>query len=329
LQRAAPALQQVEDGHAPPLVAGDPVRGGTHVIKLQSACPFRAYAELRLGAVPLDQPEIGLDAAERGALLHAVLEQVWDSVQSHARLCQLTPTQEATLVEQVVERVLAAPTTRRPHTYSARFTALEKARLQRLVREWLVLERERAPFEVVQPEAQRRIRIGGIELQTKIDRIDRLPDGELVIVDYKTGKADVAQWFGARPDEPQLPLYCIDLAADGGRVGGALFGQARLGDVRFKGLARTADLAPGVRALAQSKYAADYATWEALLATWQATLSRLATEFRDGRAAVDPKDYPKTCRYCHLTPLCRIHEVNARLGRMSLDASDLEGTVDG
>ena len=34
----------------------------------------------------------------------------------------------------------------------------------------------------------------------------------------------------------------------------------------------------------------------------------MAQEFLDGRAEVDPREYPKTCERCDLQALCRVHE---------------------
>ena len=322
IYRAAGALDAIEDTWAPPVPEGTHVRGGTSVFKQQAACPFRAYAEYRLGAAALNEPEPGLDAAERGSLLHAVLEQVWDSLKSHAALCLLTPEEEGELVHKLVVQVIAAMARAHPQNPNERFLSVEKSRLVRLTRDWLAIERQRGAFSVVTPKTDQRIFIGGISVTLKIDRVDVLPDGDTVVVDYKTGTPDVGLWFGARPDEPQLPLYSVYMGIAGHQVGAVMFGQVRLGDVRYKGLACKADIVPGVPALAQTKYAVDFDTWDSLLHAWYETLTHLATAFRSGYAAVDPKDYPTTCRYCHLTPLCRIHEVNARRGRMAIDETD-------
>ena len=40
-------------------------------------------------------------------------------------------------------------------------------------------------------------------------------------------------------------------------------------------------------------------------------LENLAAEFRAGTAQVNPKHPGKTCNYCELKPVCRIHEMNA------------------
>ena len=44
------------------------------------------------------------------------------------------------------------------------------------------------------------------------------------------------------------------------------------------------------------------------LAAAEQRLARLARDYLDGDARVDPKDAGATCRYCGLQPLCRIHD---------------------
>jgi hypothetical protein len=39
---------------------------------------------------------------------------------------------------------------------------------------------------------------------------------------------------------------------------------------------------------------------------WWAWLERLARDYADGRADVDPKLGSNTCRHCHLGALCRV-----------------------
>ena len=50
--------------------------------------------------------------------------------------------------------------------------------------------------------------------------------------------------------------------------------------------------------------------WPRVLDEWRAVLERLGSAFRAGRAEVDPKNGPATCRnsHCELAALCRIHE---------------------
>src|SRR5262249_11039285 len=48
-----------------------PLPSGTRSLELQNQCPFRAYAELRLGSGELGVPEPGVAPDLRGQLLHA------------------------------------------------------------------------------------------------------------------------------------------------------------------------------------------------------------------------------------------------------------------
>src|SRR5688572_17710431 len=74
--RDAITIERVEDRRAPPIEqAAQPA--GTSLFRDQSACPFRAFARHRLGARELEEPAPGLDARDRGTLMHAALAHVW------------------------------------------------------------------------------------------------------------------------------------------------------------------------------------------------------------------------------------------------------------
>ena len=301
---AARSAETLAADPAPPVAAGQ-ARGGSLVFKYQAACPFRAFAELRLGAQPLEQAEIGLDARTRGSLLHRILEQLWQALGSQAGLLDKSDDELRILVGDVVAQELERIRWRHPLTLTPRFREVETERLQRLVLAWLDLERTRVPFVSVEAEKDCQVHLGGIEVRIKIDRIDTLEDGRKLLIDYKTGTVEARQWFGARPEEPQLPLYSTALAEP---VAGLLFAQLQAGSLGFNGVLEEAGLVPGVKAYSELKPCRAQPSWAALLADWRATLEALGAAFRDGEAQVDPRDYPSTCQYCALTPLCRIQE---------------------
>lgn len=287
-----------------PACADRQARGGSALFKYQAACPFRAFAELRLGAQPLEQAEIGLDARSRGSLLHGILERVWRRLGNQAGLLACGVAERQALVAEAVAEELEETRHRHPLTLTPRFLAVETERLQRLVLDWLDLETAREPFVAVEPEQEYPVSLGGVEVRVKIDRIDTLADGRKLLIDYKTGKVEARQWFGERPEEPQLPLYSTALAEP---VAGLLFAQLQAGNLGFNGVLEEAGLVPQVKACSELKQC-EQEDWPALLAHWRATLEGLGAAFRAGAAQVDPRDYPATCQYCSLTPLCRIQE---------------------
>ncbi len=293
----ASALEVMDDHYGP--ACGDAaLRGGTFLFKLQAACPFKAFAELRLGARALEEPEPGLNALDRGRLLHRVLERVWGRLKSHGHLLAVTEQGLTDLirghVEPEVRRILGGRFRRNP-----RLAEIEQARVVRIIRDWMGLERQRQPFTVVDKEERRSVAVGGVEVKIQVDRVDRLEDGKLVIVDYKSGECGPADWAGARPDEPQLPIYAVSTEAD---VAAVLFARLRTGYLGFRGLAETPDIAPGVRVPEGQLPIAQ------IIDAWRAVLNELGRDFREGRAHVDPKDPAKTCRYCELPSLCRISQ---------------------
>ncbi|MYD26260.1 MAG: hypothetical protein F4X08_10665 [Gemmatimonadetes bacterium] len=294
---------EVLDDHYGPACGDGTLRGGTFLFKLQAACPFKAFAELRLGARALEEPEPGLNALDRGRLLHRVLERVWGRLKSHGHLLSATEEGLADLVrghvEPEVRRILGGRLARNP-----RLAEIEQVRLVRMIGEWMKLEQQRKPFTVVDQEEIRPVEVGGIEVKIQVDRVDRLEDGKLVILDYKSGECGPADWAGARPDEPQLPIYAVTAEAD---VAGVLFARLRTGDLGFRGLAESPDIAPGVRVPEKQPPIAQ------TISDWRTVLDVLGRGFREGRAHVDPKDPAKTCRYCELPSLCRISQGTVEL----------------
>jgi len=152
----------------------------------------------------------------------------------------------------------------------------------------------------------------------RVDRMDRLEAGGLVLIDYKTGRTAPAEWFGERPTAPQLPLYTVALAIarDEGPVAVA-YARLKRGDMAFDGVWDASGPLPG-RPLADAKRAGSDGSWPGMLAAWRRVLTALGEDFRAGHAAVDPKD-DDACRYCDMPPLCRIDE---RRGETRDDADD-------
>jgi ATP-dependent helicase/nuclease subunit B len=283
---ASRRLESFEDHKAPKVVATQ-VQGGTRVLSDQAACPFRAFAIHRLGARPIEEPAPGPDARDRGKLVHAMMASLWRSLKSSKAL-------ERNLEPAIVQ---AAAEAVKEVALEGRLAELERERLAKVAREWLELEKRRAPFEVIATEEKKNLSVAGLEFSARIDRIDRLEAGGHVLLDYKTGgNPGTRHWEGPRPDDPQLPLYA---AAVPGDLDAVAFAKVKTGEMKFIGWARAGDLVPNVK---------PYPDWPALLAQWKKDAEALGAAFAAGDARVDPKDALKTCRLCDLQTLCRVYE---------------------
>ncbi len=258
------------------------------------------------------RPETGLSALDRGLLIHRVLQRIWDVLGSHAGLLSTGDERLADIVRMTVSAELHGLGKRRRALRRERFREIEQERLERVIAEWLQLERERRPFTVIQQEARRQVTVGGIDLSIRADRMDRLENGDSVVLDYKTGECSASDWFGARPNDPQLPIYAVTAEAP---VAGVFYGRLKTGKVAFCGVTDSEGLVPGV------KPSRDAVSIGEKIDDWHDVLDQLGEDFREGRAAVDPKDRRKTCRYCALPTLCRINEAQRSETERSSDAA--------
>ncbi|MEW6689428.1 MAG: PD-(D/E)XK nuclease family protein [Pseudomonadota bacterium] len=278
-------IQKIPDGRAPALATKTP-KGGTKILLDQSACPFRAFATHRLGARPLEEPVEGLDAMARGSLLHELMKALWTELKGSEGLRgDCGPAIERAAAAAVREMKLDEP-----------LASLEKRRLAKLAREWLEVEKERSAFKVFVLEHKIPLKVAGLELDGRIDRMDQLASGGHAVIDYKTSRPKVAHWQGERPEDPQLPLYALSAP---GEVAAVAFAQLRTGEMRFVGCARSGEDIPGAK---------EIKNWPGMIAGWRKVLEALGAGFAAGEARVDPKKLIHTCRYCKLQPLCRVYE---------------------
>ncbi len=306
-------LECVPDTPLSSLPAPVKVSGGAAVLRDQAACAFRAFARHRLGARALETPATGLDAADRGTLLHRVLSLVWTRLKTLTDLLALDEAATAALVTEVIGVAIEEARIKGLESLTGRFAEIEGARLRRLVIEWLTYERERGPFAVVACERAHDVTLSGLSMRLRLDRLDQLQDGTHALIDYKTGNAKVADWLGERMDEPQLPLYfqtseqavtVLAFARVKRGIRGKVFG--------FEGVSAVGDLLPDVVPIEQKAgmEKKGYVSWDVLTAEWERSLHALATDFIGGDSQVDPKNGALTCAQCDLQSLCRISELS-------------------
>ncbi len=278
------------------LPEGEVQRGGSQVLADQSACPFRAFAVHRLRAKELGEPDVGLAALDRGNLAHRVLQLLWDDLQTQANLLALPSDELERRSRSYVERALQEYVAKQEASVALEtFRHLEQGRLESLVRRWLEeVEIKRPPFRVIDREKDRRVTVEGLQLELRVDRIDHYDGdgsgaGAHAIIDYKTSKQlSTNMWLGDRPEAPQLPLYAVTSLTSGLLISEIAFGQLTTGSVAWKSV-QGAEL-------------------QQHLPQWRAVVHKLARDFRQGHAEVDPREKPNPCERCKLHALCRVRE---------------------
>ena len=179
-----------------------------------------------------------------------------------------------------------------PRRFPQRYLDLEAERLTQLVSEWLEYERERLPFHVAETEARREVTVAGLKLTLRLDRIDQLPSGARLIIDYKSSEVGPKAWEGERPDDVQLPLYATFAAPDD--LEGLLFARLRSGKTQFHGRVRNAANSL-LASLGKPSSLVRNPLTDRQLDEWHDRIEQLGRDFVAGRAEVDPKDPVKTC----------------------------------
>lgn len=296
LAALAPALHTFRDSSGPAWPAGRALRGGAKLLELQSLCPFRAFGELRLGARPLMAPSPGIDPGQRGRIVHRALELFWTVTPELATLITRGDAGNQRLAQECAERAVYEVASAMPRSLQSALLARETVRTAELIAQLIVWERTRAPFARQELESTHTLEVAGTGLRLRLDRVDRLPDGRLVVLDYKSGQARGFDPYEGRPQQPQLPAYA---AALGDRVAAVLAVYLGSDGVQLKGYADRADRLAGLTAAPS-----DESQWQALQHRWGTLIQSLAQEFVDGFAPVAPQ--PGVCDRCHLHTFCRI-----------------------
>ncbi len=172
-------------------------------------------------------------------------------------------------------------------------------RLRHLIGALLQQEQQRtgvAEFAIAQLEQPLERDLGGTPVRVRMDRVDRLEDGRVLVIDYKSGAAEAFHPLADRPRQPQLLVYAL-LAA--GEVAGVAAVHLNADAIRWRGAVAAGALLP---ALARERGPA--MLWPDLLAHWRTVIDALVRQFVKGVATVDPQG--GACRICHLSALCRI-----------------------
>ncbi len=288
------------------------LRGGAKLLELQALCPFRGYAELRLAARELGVSERGVAALERGRMLHRALELFWRQIGSLAAL-QADAAEAQALAQRCATQALEEAGAATAGPLAALLLERERERTSTLLMKLIDWERSRAPFRVEQLESTVGLTLAGHLLPLRLDRVDRLEDGGLLVLDYKSGRVQTFDAYAERPAQPQLAAYALAL---GSEVAGVAMLYVGRDQIAVRGVADRNGRLAKLRAVPEAL------GWRQLQDQWRQRLDVLAGEFVAGHAALEPQ--PRACERCHLQILCR---VDAMIEERARDRAELASTA--
>ena len=324
--------QWLDDHQAPIVEEGGHVSGGTGLIKAQAICPAWAFYQYRLHAKALKAPMDGLDAMERGNLVHEVLEAFWEGRDSNY-LANLSDADISFVLEKIAQDVLTLFNQIHDQAFSDLFLQLEKERLIKLVKAWLLDVEKRRPmgFKVQAVERKQTIPIENILITLAVDRIDRLEDDRLLVMDYKTGSnINFKNWAEPNITEPQLPIYAAFLMGDE-EIAAVCFAKVVTDKPEFSGVVANQEVVQGATVFDETKGrhlfdVSRFPDWPSIIAHWRSSLIATAQSIHIGEAAVR-FELEKQLAYCEVLPLLRLAERQLQFEYRSLHpmVSDGEG----
>ena len=179
-------------------------------LETYSSCPYQFFASAALKLEKTELPEPGLDAAQVGSLYHSILELVY----SRAMEQGADPLE---ILDETAECVFKTA----PRKLGFRPTALweveKRQHLDILRKSVEAMEAVRGEWKPFAFESKFGIRgapcleleIDGeiIRIRGVIDRVDKLPSGEIRVIDYKTGSSGMGNKDLVEGTRLQLPLY--------------------------------------------------------------------------------------------------------------------------
>jgi len=193
--------------------------GSDHVwsssrLESYGTCPFFFLSASALKLDPRDPPEPGYDAAQLGLVLHAVLEEVYPAVED--------PTDTAAVLRALPD-VAEAAFAEAPEKFGFRPTALwalEQQELLEILRVTIEALGEASegwrPYAYEQvfglqgkPDLRIELEGGYVRIRGVIDRVDRNAEGEVRIIDYKTGGSHLSKNDLVSGRRLQLAIYAM------------------------------------------------------------------------------------------------------------------------
>lgn len=314
-------VEWLADDTAPAVQEGEHVHGGTGLIRAQAICPAWAFHQFRLGAKALRSPKSGLDAAERGQLVHGALEAFWrngETFRHYADLIQMSEESLSSAISEAADISITEFKQTHGDIFSPNTLMLEHERLSGLLTDWLAFEKtHEVKFTLDACEVEKLVNINGIEVTLKIDRIHALENGGLEIVDYKTGQVPkMKSWGEERITEPQLPIYAVFYEDFENEIAGVQFGMVKTKDHNYTGIsALNFEAEPEKR---KPSFTRAFEDWESLKIFWKTQIENIVLEIKEGQAPVVFENAADML-YCEVLPLLRLPERQLQFERQLSD----------
>jgi len=334
-QQAQPALvvQAISNGMPLDIASHEKMKSGVKTIENTAASPLWAYFIHRLGAQQPENTYVGLSPIDKGMVIHDVAATLWHDHPNRTALLSLFEPQAHPLFEQtepiatpycldyIGKKVNQALLHQLKHVRGLLPQALldlEKARIVKALLAFLLEDIQRPDFHVQAVEKNQDISFTvlgkPLTFSITLDRIDRLPNEQIIVIDYKTGKSDITDTLKLPLANAQLPVY--SLISQTSAVDAVSFARIATHGACYVGLGELTPPVEGVNQAYLKKWPSNSTlaqpeSFSELKAHWETIINDYLTQFCQGDAThqqsmslnVKPKPY-----HAYLTALTRDFE---------------------
>lgn len=209
---------EIASDPVPAFQRGELLSGGAGTIQRQFVEPFAAFATGRLGIRLLWPIMSGLSASIRGSLIHTALHRLYEECPSRD---EISAWDDAEVEARSTKAIQAAfwPQERNADPVLRCLLQIERGRVKRLLQNVIRVDAAREQFHIDSVEQAASLNIGELALRLRIDRVDVESDGQLLILDYKTGTAKKMLDRDKNPKDMQLVVYACAMDRTIGGLG--------------------------------------------------------------------------------------------------------------
>ncbi|MDC3181219.1 PD-(D/E)XK nuclease family protein [Gammaproteobacteria bacterium] len=251
-------------------------------------CPFKAFARHQLKIQTLKTQSIQPPPSELGNLAHQVLEVLYQPIQYQSDLKDINDNFITTVIDEQWRSLNI-------QTHPDLETIL-KDTLMNKIQVWLCTDLSRDDFEIAALESKYLLDLTDqVKIKMRVDRIDEV-SGQKVVIDYKTGYANISDALNPQFTNPQLPLYA--LAQDS-------LPQIAYALIQQQPSYQSLDLA-NPKAIEKRQKLRRYENQDIkeLITHWEKTAILQVNHFFAGHFPVQPAS-PMICKRCDFQALCR------------------------
>ncbi len=317
-QQAQPALivNTAENGMPLDIPFNEKIKSGVKTIENTAASPLWAYFIHRLGAQQPENTYVGLSPIDKGMIIHDVAAALWHDYPNKTALLtlfesksqepfdQTDPVATEHCLDYISHKVNHALLTQLQHVRGLLPKALlelEKTRLAKALLRFLLEDIQRPDFTVQAVEKNQDIRFNvmgkPLTFSITLDRIDRLPNDQVMVIDYKTGNSEITDTLKSPLANAQLPVY--SLIHQTSAVNAVSFARIATHGACYLGLGELTPPVEGVDQAYLKKWPPNSAlaqpeNFDELKAHWETLISDYLTQFCRGDAAhhvTSPKPY--------------------------------------